>query len=82
MTANAHKRTLGLAIRAPNNGLSLSGIFPVPPSPIGHFGNELFGTDFGKAKAAGVRQRDRGSEVPARRSRPCENSKPEFGPVI
>ena len=68
MSTNAHIRTFRLAIRAPNSGHSLSAIFPVSPSPIGHFGKEQLGTDFGKAKPAGVRQRDRGGEVPARRS--------------
>ena len=32
--------TFRLAIRAPNNGHSLSAIFPVSPAPIGHFGKE------------------------------------------
>ena len=37
------------------------------PSPIGPFGKAQLGTDFGKAKPAGVRRRGRGSEIPARR---------------
>ena len=68
VSANAHTRTFRLAIRATNNGHSLSAIFPVSPSPIGHFGKEQLGTDFGKAKLAGVGQRDRGGEIPAGRS--------------
>jgi hypothetical protein len=45
----AQTRTFRLAIRAPNNGHSLSAIFPVSPSPIVHFGKNELGTDFGKA---------------------------------
>jgi len=56
------------AILATDNGHSLIAIFPVSPSPIGHFGKEQLGTDFGKAKPAGVRQRDQGGVIPARRS--------------
>ena len=56
MSASAQTRTFSLAIRAPNNGHSLSAIFPVSPSLIGYFGKEELGTDFGKAKPAGVRQ--------------------------
>jgi hypothetical protein len=64
-SASAQTRTFRLAIRAPNNnGHSFSAIFPVSPSPIGYFGKEKLGTDFGKAKLAGVRQRDRGGETP------------------
>jgi hypothetical protein len=48
--------------RAANQHLSR---FPVK---ISDFGNLKSGTDFGKAKPTGVRQRDRGGEVPARRS--------------
>ena len=51
-----------------NSGHSLSAIFPVSSSPIAHFGKEHLGTNFGKATPAGVRQRDRGSDVPAKRS--------------
>lgn len=49
MTDFAQTRTFRLAIRAPNNGHSLSAIFPVSPSSIGHFGKKELGTDFGKA---------------------------------
>lgn len=65
---SADTRTFRVAIRAPNNGHSLSAIFPVSPSPIADFGKEHLGTNFGKATPAGVRQRDRGSDVPAKRS--------------
>ena len=68
--AFAQSRTFRLAIRVPDNGHSLSAIFPISPSPIGHFEKEQLGTDFGKAKPAGVRQRDQGGEVPASRSFP------------
>lgn len=68
MTALAQRQTFRVAIRVPNNGHSLSVIFPVSPSPIRHFGKEQLGTDFGKAKPACVRERDRGGEFPARRS--------------
>jgi len=61
----AHTRTFTLTIRASNNGHSFSAIFPVSPSPIGHFGKKQSGTDFGKAKPAGIRQRDRSGEIPA-----------------
>lgn len=63
-SASAQTRTFRLAIRAPSNGHSLSAIFPVSPSPIGHFGKEQSGTDFGQAKPLGVRQRDRGGRFP------------------
>jgi hypothetical protein len=62
--AHAQTRTFRLAIRAPSNGHSLSAIFPVSPSPIGHFGKEQSGTDFGQAKPLGVRQRDQGGRCP------------------
>ncbi len=68
MTRNVHTRTFNLAIRAPDNGHSLSATFPVSPSPIGYFRKEQSGTDFGKAEPAGVRQRDRGDKIPAGRS--------------
>jgi len=64
LSAVAQTRTFRLAIRAPSNGHSLSAIFPVSPSPIGHFGKEQSGTDFGQAKPLGVRQRDRGGRFP------------------
>jgi hypothetical protein len=56
-TAHAHNWTLGIAIRAPETGRSLSAIFPVSSSPTGHFGKEQSGTDFGKASAPGDRCR-------------------------
>jgi hypothetical protein len=68
MSIIAHTQTFRLAIRAPDDGHSLSTIFLVSPSPIGHFGKEQLGTGFGKAKPAGIRQRDRGGEIPAGRS--------------
>jgi len=40
MTAIAHIQTFKLGIRVPDNGHSLSAIFPVYPSPTGHFGRE------------------------------------------
>jgi hypothetical protein len=65
MTESAQTRTFRLAIRAPNNnGHQFTAIFPVSPSPIGYLGKEKLGTDFGKAKPAGVRQRNRGGETP------------------
>lgn len=66
--SSAQCRTFKLAIQAPNNGHSLSAIFPVSPSPIGDFGKEQLGKDFRKAKPAGVRHRDRGGQVSASRS--------------
>jgi len=36
--ASAHFRSLGMAIRAPKTGHSLSAIFAVSPSPKGHLG--------------------------------------------
>jgi hypothetical protein len=63
MAAFAHTRTFRLAIRAPSNGHSLSEIFPFLRLRLA-----ILGTDFGKAKAAGVRQRDRGGELPSSRS--------------
>lgn len=36
--SSAHTRTFRLAIGAPHNDHSLSAIFPVSPSPIGHLG--------------------------------------------
>ena len=62
--SSAHNRRMGMAIRGPETGHSLSAIFPVSPSPIGHFGKEQSGTDFGQAKPLGVRQRDRGGRFP------------------
>lgn len=47
--AFAYTRSFRLAIRAPDNGHSLSAICPVSPSSTGHFGKEQSGTDFGKA---------------------------------
>lgn len=47
-TATAHTRTFRLAVRARDNGHSLSPIFLVFPSPTDHFGKEQSGTDFGK----------------------------------
>jgi len=47
----AHNRTFRIAIRVADNARSLSALFPVSPSPIGHFGKEQLGTDFGKMGA-------------------------------
>lgn len=42
----AHISTFRLAIQAPDNGHSLSAIFPVSPCSIGHFGKVQSGSCF------------------------------------
>ena len=54
-----------MAIRAPETGHSLVVIFPVSPSPTGHFGKEQSGTDFGKVDAPNAYQRDHRGDCPA-----------------
>jgi len=65
-SANAHTQTFRLAIWAADNGHSLSAIFPVSPSPTGHFGNEKSGTDFGKGGGSDGSRRDRPGECAAK----------------
>lgn len=68
MTGYAQTRTFRLAIRAPDNGHSLSAIFPVFPSHTGHFGKEQSGTGFGNAGARDGSRHDRLGDCPAKGS--------------
>jgi hypothetical protein len=64
-SAFAQLRTPGVAIRAPDNGHSLSAIFPVSPCPTPHFGKEQLETDFGNESAPNGSSRDRLGDFPA-----------------
>ena len=64
MSAPAHIRKFRLAIRAPDNGHSLSAIFPVSPPRTAHFAKEQSGTDSEKAGDPDDRWRDRPATVP------------------
>jgi hypothetical protein len=68
--SSAHNRTMGMAIRGPETGHSLSAIFPVSPFPTVHFGKEQSGTDFGKRGAPDGSSRDRPGDCPAMGSFP------------
>jgi len=61
----SHNRTLGLAIRAPDNGQSLSAMFCAFPPPTRHFGKEQSGTDLGKGDALDGSRRDPPSDYTA-----------------